>query len=96
VTGAAQTCRAAPVRERMPSLFLPHGLAETSARSSSPLLGSSRRTCCAVHCTCSLASNPAWRRTIVTGFDLDAAIQVHGALAVLVIAVVGQFDFSAN
>ena len=31
-------------------------------------------------------ADPARRRAVVSGFDFDAAIQMHGALAVLVIA----------
>ena len=33
-----------------------------------------------------MAADPARRRAVVGGLDFDAAIQVHGALAVLVIA----------
>ena len=32
------------------------------------------------------APDPAWRCAVVGGFDLDATIQMHDALAVLVIA----------
>ena len=33
-----------------------------------------------------LPADPAGRGTVVGGLDLDAAVQVHGALAILVIA----------
>jgi hypothetical protein len=32
------------------------------------------------------ARDPARRRAVVSGFDLDASIQMHGSFAVLVIA----------
>src|ERR1700761_547191 len=32
------------------------------------------------------SADPAWGCTIVCGFDLDAAVQMHGSFAVLVIA----------
>jgi hypothetical protein len=31
-------------------------------------------------------ADPSWRRAVVGGFDLDAAVEVHGSLAVLVVA----------
>src|SRR5579872_3334132 len=41
---------------------------------------------CGVPLDLNAAANPTWRRAIVSGFDFDATIQVHGSLAVLVIA----------
>jgi hypothetical protein len=32
------------------------------------------------------AADPSWRRAVVSGFDFEAAVQMHGAFAVLLIA----------
>lgn len=56
----------------------------TCSRSSCPVLGSSRRTNNSSHCTRTM--RPIQRRVIVGGFDFDAAVQMHDALALLVIA----------
>ena len=41
---------------------------------------------CVIPLDLNTAADPARRRAVVGGFDFDAAIQVHGSLAVLVIA----------
>jgi len=49
--------------------------------------GSSRRTWLTFHCTAtSFLTEPAGRRAVVPGVDLDAVIEMHGAAAELVIA----------
>ena len=54
--------------------------ARTCSRSSCPVVGSSRRTCRSSHCTCDALADPAGRRRVVGGLDLDAAVEMHGAL----------------
>ena len=47
-----------------------------------PLLGSTSRTCRAVPLHLHLSADPAGRRAVVGRLDLDAAVEVHRALAV--------------
>ena len=56
------------------------------SRSSLPVLGSSSRTCRPSHCTCTSSADPAGRRAVVGRLDLDAAVEVHRALAEAVVA----------
>ena len=48
--------------------------------------GSSSRTWSSSHCTVHLAADPAGRRAVVGRLHLDAAVEVHRALAVAVVA----------
>ena len=65
----------------VPAALLPQVLAEQlpGERIDQPYL-------CGIPLHVNPASDPAWRRAIVCGLDFDAAVQMHGPLAVEVIA----------